>query len=174
VALVRRAALLTRDALGEHGLASAVVATGSKGYHVIVPIVPSVEVETLAHAVRQFATLLAAKHTGALTTAFRIKERGGAVFVDWLRNNPSASVVAPYSLRATPRASVAAPLSWDELERVAPDGFGIDDAAQLLQRDDPLAQLAETPGDAQAFVRDVEEAFTRSGLVLEPFDRFRS
>jgi DNA primase len=69
---------------------------------------------------------------------------------------------------------VATPLSWDELERIAPDGFGIDDAQQLLQRDDPLAQLADTPGDPQTFVRDVDEAFARSGLVLEPFDRFRS
>lgn len=172
--LVRRAAVLARDALAAHGLRSVPVATGSKGYHVVAPIAPTVEVEALAHAVRQLATLLAAQHPGALTTVFRVALRGGAVFVDWLRNNPSASVIAPYSLRATPRARVATPIGWDELTRVAPDAFGIDDVAELLARPDPLAELAATPGDATAFVRDVGAAFAASGLVLATFDRFRS
>ena len=174
VDLVRSAALATREALASHGLASALVATGSKGYHVVAPIEASVDVEALSLAARQFATLLAATQPSTLTTAFRIAERGKRVFVDWLRNNPSASIVAPYSLRATRRASVATPIAWDELADTAPDAFTIDDLERLCAREDPLAQLASTPGDPRRFVEEVSAAFAASGLVLEPFDRFRS
>lgn len=93
---------------------------------------------------------------------------------DWLRNNPGATVVAPYSLRARSRATVATPLVWSELDETAPDAFTMADAARLLDRPDSLAELAEMPTDAKRFVAAVDEAFQASGLVLETFDRFRS
>lgn len=173
-ALVRRAAFITRDALAELGLATVPIATGSKGYHVVAAIRPSVSSEELVIAVQKVSALLVAKHPDELTTAFRIALRGKRVFMDWLRNNPGATVVAPYSLRARPRATVAAPLSWEELEATAPDAFGIGDVDRLLDRPDSLADLAKAPSDAEAFVAAVDKAFERSGLVMEAFDRFRS
>lgn len=174
IAAVRQAALVVRDALAELGLASVPVATGGKGYHVIAPITPSVPAEQLAHASHQLATLLASQHPALLTVSYRIALRGERVFLDFLRNAPMASVVAPYSLRATARATVATPLAWDELHERAPDGFTLEDAEALLARPDTLGELAQTPSDPQPFVTRVEEAFSRSGLVLEHFDRFRS
>jgi bifunctional non-homologous end joining protein LigD len=174
IALVRRAAWITRGALAELGVETVPVATGSKGYHVVGALRPSASAEELAVAVQKVAALLAAKHPDELTVAFRIALRRGRVFVDFLRNFPSATVIAPYSLRARPRASVATPLTWSELDTTAPDAFGIDDLERLLDRPDPLAELSAAPSDAQAFVTAVDAAFERSGLVLEPFDRFRS
>ena len=100
--------------------------------------------------------------------------RGERVFVDWLRNNPIATVIAPYSLRARPRATVATPLTWSEIETTDPDAFGIDDLDRLLDRPDPLAGLASAPSDTGRFVAAVDVAFEAAGLVLETFDRFRS
>lgn len=171
---VRRAARITRDALAEFGLTTVPVATGSKGYHVVAAIEPSLTSAALAVTMQKMAALLAAKHPNELTTAFRIAERGQRVFVDWLRNNPSATVIAPYSLRARPGATVATPLSWEELDGVAPDAFFIDDLLRLLDRPDTLAALSESPGDGERFASAVDAAFERSGLVLEVFDRFRS
>jgi bifunctional non-homologous end joining protein LigD len=171
---VRRAAQLTRSALAELGLESVPVATGSKGYHIVSPIQPLLDLEELVVTMHRFATLLAAKHPDELTIAFRIAQRGERVFIDWLRNNPSASVVCPYSLRARPRASVAAPLAWEEIDVIAPDAFTIDDVARLLDRSDALAELAQRPNDPAPFVSAVAAAFEASGLVLEAFDRFRS
>lgn len=173
-ARVRRAAYIVRDALAEHGLASVPIATGSKGYHVVSAIRPSVSSDALAVTVQKFAALLAARHGEDLTIVFRIALRGGRVFVDWLRNNPMATVIAPYSLRARPRATVAAPLSWAEIETTDPDAFAIGDLERLLDRPDALAGLASAPGDAERFVAGVSAAFEASGLVLETFDRFRS
>ena len=173
-ARVRRAAYVVRDALAEHGLATVPIATGSKGYHVVSPIRPSASTETIAVTVQKFAALLAARHGEELTIVFRVALRGGRVFVDWLRNNPVATVIVPYSLRARPRATVAVPLTWAEIETTDPDAFAIGDLDRLLDRPDPLAELASTPSDTERFVAAVDAAFEASGLVLETFDRFRS
>ena len=174
VALVRRAARFTRDALASFGLETVPVATGSKGYHVVAAVRPSVTADVLATTMQKVAALLAAQHPDDLTIVFRVALRGERVFVDWLRNLPLATVVTPYSLRSRPRATVAVPLAWDELDTAAPDAFTIDDLERLLDRADPLAQLALAPSDAEPFVGVVDAAFERSGLVLETFDRFRS
>ena len=173
-ARVRRAAVVVRDALAEHGIESVPVATGSKGYHVVSAIRPSASSEAIAVALQKFATLLAASHGDELTTAFRVATRGERVFVDWMRNNPLATVVAPYSLRARPRAPVATPLTWAEIETIDPDAFSIADLDRLLDRPDPLAELASAPSDPERFVSAVDSQFESSGLVFEPFDRFRS
>ncbi len=172
VALVRRAAHLVRERLAGLGLRCVPVATGSKGFHLVAPIRPEVEGEALATALQQLAELVASEHPDVLTTQFRIRDRGRRVFVDWLRNRTLATVIAPYSLRARPRANVATPIPWSDLDDTAPDAFTIDDAEKLLDRPDPLA-LAE-PGDAAPFVAAVAAAFEAAGLVLVPFDRFRS
>lgn len=173
-ALVQRAALVVRDVLGELGLATAPMATGSKGYHVVAAITPTVEAEQLALTAHKVASLIAHAHSKELTTAFRIALRGGRVFVDWLRNRPSATAVAPYSLRARASASVATPLSWAELPTTPPDAFSINDVEALRERPDSLAELARAPCDAQRFVNGVDAAFEAAGLELESFDRFRS
>ncbi len=173
-AAVRRAARLVCERLGELGLASVPVATGSKGYHVVSAILPGVDGETIANATHKLATLLVAAHPAELTTAFRVALRGKKVFVDWLRNNPGATVVSPYSLRARPRASVATPLRWEEIDGVDPDTFTIADVDRLLDRPDSLADLAVHAIPAGPFVAAVDAAFERSGLTLESFDRLRA
>ncbi|HET8936296.1 MAG TPA: non-homologous end-joining DNA ligase [Polyangiales bacterium] len=173
-ALVQRAALLVRAALSEFGLPCLPMATGSKGYHLVAPITPSVDSDQLALTAFKLATLLSARHPDELTITYRVALRGQRVFLDWLRNNTNASAIAPFSLRANARARVATPLAWDELASTPPDAFGISDIDKLLDRLDPLFELMKAPADPQPFVDQVFEAFERSGLVLEPFDRFRS
>jgi bifunctional non-homologous end joining protein LigD len=174
VALVRRAAHLVRDALAEFGLPTVPLATGSKGYHLIAAIEPTLDADRLASAVQKFGALVVAAHPQELTLAYRVALRGSRVFIDWLRNMPVASVIAPFSLRATAHASVATPLTWAELDSVDPGGYALGDLDRLLDRPDPLAQYSAMPHDAAPFVLAVELAFEAAGLVLETFDRFRS
>ncbi|HEY8426944.1 MAG TPA: hypothetical protein VIL20_01160, partial [Sandaracinaceae bacterium] len=102
---LRRAARIVRDAMAEHGLPTAPVATGSKGYHLVARIAP-IESDALSGALERLATLLVAAHPDELTLEFEIADRGARVYLDWLRNLPLATAVVPYSLRAKPRATV--------------------------------------------------------------------
>jgi len=170
--LVRRAARDARAFLGELGLETALVATGSKGYHLVGRLGGALTADRVLATTQKAAELLAAHAPEVMTTAFRVVKRGKRVFVDWLRNAPLATVVAPYSLRARPGATVAVPLAWDELDARAPDAFGLRDLDELLARPDPLLALA--PSDGDAFAARVDAAFDAAGLVLTQFDRFRS
>jgi bifunctional non-homologous end joining protein LigD len=172
VALVRRAAAATRALCTELGITTMPLATGSKGYHVIARIAPSVDLGTTSTAMQQLATLLVHRHDDIFTSAFRIERRGRRVFVDWMRNHYGATVIAPFSLRAREGAPVAVPLTWDELDERAPDAFNLDNIDARLEHDDPLDALE--PQDARAICTRINEAFDEADLELEQFDRFRS
>lgn len=167
-ALVRCAAERVVERLGAWGLPTVLVATGSKGYHVVAPIVRGVESHELAEAGQKIGLLLEQADPDTFTNAFKVAKRGGKVFVDWMRNFPMATVVAPFSLRARARPTVAAPIRPAELGAVAPDAFDLDSVPAA----DPLA--AAPAADPAPFLAAVEEAFAASGLPLAPFDRFRS
>lgn len=111
---VRAAAAATRELLDELGLASAVMTTGSRGLHVIVPLDRHADFDTVRAFAHDAAEILAARHPDSLTTAARKEGRGGRLYLDVQRNAYAQTAVAPYAVRARPGAPVAAPLTWDE------------------------------------------------------------
>jgi bifunctional non-homologous end joining protein LigD len=124
VGAARAATTAVGDVLGSFGIEGFPLATGSKGFHVWVPLIPpDGGFAATALASRAVAGLAAAAHPGELTTEFLKRNRAGRVFVDWLRNAPTATVVVPYSLRPRPGAPVAVPLGWDELASTEPEGW---------------------------------------------------
>ena len=115
--VLRAAALALRDFLDELGLASWVKTSGSKGYHIIVPLDGNAsfgEVARFAHAV---GALLVSRDPEHLTQEFSKADRGGRILVDTGRNGYSATFAAPYAVRAKPAAPVSAPCTWEELAR---------------------------------------------------------
>lgn len=122
---VRTAALNLRDLLEELGLPSWVKTTGSKGFHIVVPLdreTPIGAVDRFAGAVGQFFVTLYPK---TLTQEFSKSDRHGRIYVDTGRNGYGATFAAPYTIRAKRGAPVSAPCAWDELERgeVKPNSF---------------------------------------------------
>ena len=124
---VRATALRLRKVFEQLGLAAFVQTTGSRGLHVVAPIVPGPDNDEVLAFARTLAEQLAASDPGRLTTEFRKAKRGARLYLDVARNGYAQTVVAPYTVRARPGAPVATPLDWDEVRttRLTPDRWTI-------------------------------------------------
>ena len=122
---VRAAALALRALLEELELPSWVKTSGSKGFHIVVPLDAKADfgdVSSFAHSV---GALLVRRHPETLTQEFHKADRGRRILVDTGRNGYSATFAAAYAVRARPGAPVSAPCTWEEVERgeVGPRSF---------------------------------------------------
>ena len=113
---VKRAAFDLRDRLDGLGLPTWAMVTGGKGVHIVCDIRRTVPWETATLFARTLTTVLADEEPDRFVAVMSKARRTGRIFIDWLRNQPQATAVAPFSLRARPGATVAVPVSWEVLE----------------------------------------------------------
>lgn len=99
--------------------------TGSRGYHIVVPIKPTHTFDIIHDFAKKLAQELASKYPSIMTTNPLLKERKGRIFIDYLRNSYGQTSVAPYSIRAIEKAPIATPIEWRELGRTNPQKFNI-------------------------------------------------
>src|SRR5262245_7170858 len=133
---LRAAALRLRDVLTELGLPSWVKTSGSKGFHIAVPVDLKTgfgEVNRFAYGV---ARLLIKQDPDNLTLEFSKVDRAGRILVDTGRNGYSATFAAAYAVRAKSGAPVSAPCTWEELERgdAAPQSFTLRTMTKRIER----------------------------------------
>ncbi|HVH65924.1 MAG TPA: hypothetical protein VM674_07795, partial [Candidatus Acidoferrum sp.] len=144
--LVRRTALKLRTMLAELQLNAFVKTTGSRGLHVVVPIVVGPRFEE-AHLFADFVgQRLAADDPEHLTTEFIKQKREGRLFIDVNRNAYAQTAVAPYAVRARPGAPVAVPVPWSAVEKddLRPDGVTVRNVwDRLRRRADPWAEMED-------------------------------
>jgi bifunctional non-homologous end joining protein LigD len=145
------AALETRERLSALGLDSFCRTTGGKGLHVVVPLATRVNRNpgwTAAAAFsRAVCAQMAADSPGSYVVNPRLSARRGKIFLDWLRNGPKATAIAPLSPRARPGAQVAMPLGWEELTpALDPARFTIRTASARLRERDPWADYDRAAG----------------------------
>ncbi|MGA5076321.1 non-homologous end-joining DNA ligase [Streptomyces griseoincarnatus] len=113
---VREAARWLGELLDELALPSALMTTGSRGLHVVVPLDGGQDFDTVREFAREVADTLADAHPDRLTTAARKKDRGDRLYLDVGCNAYAQTAVAPWTVRALPGASVATPLTWEQLD----------------------------------------------------------
>ena len=132
---VKDAALQVRRSFDALGLESFALLTGGKGIHVVVPLVPEAEWDAVREFAKLFCTALAEAAPGRFTVAIRRSERRGRIFLDFLRNQRTATAILPWSARARSGMPVAAPVTWDELNAIErSDAFSISHVEALLER----------------------------------------
>jgi bifunctional non-homologous end joining protein LigD len=132
---VKGAALQLRRSFEAVQLDSFALLTGGKGIHVVVPINPTAEWASVREFAKTFCTALAEADPDRFTVALRKEQRRGRIFLDYLRNQRTATAVLPYSARARDGSPVAAPIGWEELEGLdRADAFSIRDVERLLSR----------------------------------------
>lgn len=140
---VREAALDVRAVMGELDLMAWIMTTGSKGYHVVIPLDRDADFDEVRRFARDVALVVLRRHEKRYTLQQRKAKRGERIFLDVLRNAYGATAVAPYAIRAREGAPVATPISWEELEDGAdPRDWSIATAPErLAQKEDPWAGM---------------------------------
>jgi bifunctional non-homologous end joining protein LigD len=139
--VLRSAAASLRGLLEELGLTAFLKSSGSRGLHVVVPLVPSVDTDTVNAYGIAVAEALAARHPDDFTTEGRIANRHGRLYLDTGRNGYAQTMAAPYAVRARPGAPVSVPLDWSELDGWEPGRHTVRSIAERLDAPDPWAGL---------------------------------
>jgi bifunctional non-homologous end joining protein LigD len=146
-ARVRPTALRLGALLHELGLPAFAKTSGSRGYHVVVPLDGAADYDLVRDFSQDVAALLARAHREHLTTEVRKRRRGGRILIDTLRNAYAHTAVPPYAVRARPGAPVAMPVDWAELEdpTMQPQRYTLRDVPTLLlTRADPWRALSRS------------------------------
>jgi len=114
--MLRDAAVSLRDLLEELGLPSWVKTSGSKGFHIAVPLDGKTDMDDVARFAHTVGMVLVKRDPKNLTQEFHKVDRGRRILIDTGRNGWSATHAAVYAVRTKPGAPVSAPCTWKELE----------------------------------------------------------
>jgi bifunctional non-homologous end joining protein LigD len=114
-AQMQEAAQLVHAFLDELGLPCFLKTSGGKGLHVVVPIKPYYDWDTVKAFSKQVVEHMAATLPERFAFKSGPKNRVGKIFIDYLRNGRGATTIAAWSARARPGLGISVPVAWDEL-----------------------------------------------------------
>ncbi len=144
---VVEATRLTKEMLDVLGLESFLKTSGGKGLHVVVPLTPKDDWDT----VKDFSQAVVVHLAKTLPKLFVAKSgasnRMGRIFVDWIRNGRGATTAAAFSVRSRPGLGVSVPLAWSELGKIeSASQWNIFNLHERIakQRSDPWKDYAGT------------------------------
>jgi bifunctional non-homologous end joining protein LigD len=134
--MLRDGALALRDLLEELGLPSWVKTSGSKGFHIVVPLDGKTDMGQVERFTHSVGSLLVHRDPRRFTQAFLKADRGRRILVDTGRNGWSATHASVYAVRAKRGAPVSAPCTWEELEsgRVGPTTFTLKNMSARIEK----------------------------------------
>ena len=141
------AALEIRERLKKIGLESFCKTTGGKGLHVVTPLsggkdaVPWAAAKDFAHIIcAQMAQDSPKKYLDTMSK----KDRVGRIFLDYLRNDRTATAVAVLSSRARAGATISMPIHWKDVKAgLDPARYTVRTGAALLQKLKPWNDYAQ-------------------------------
>ncbi len=154
------AAVELRERLRKVGLESFCKTTGGKGLHVVTPLLNGTRKSERSswESAKLFAKTICAQMATDdprqyLITASKAT-RKGRIFLDYLRNDRTATAVAVLSPRARPGAPVSMPLNWPQVRSTLdPSIYTLQTAPKLLARARPWADYQKSAGSLAAAAR---------------------
>lgn len=134
-----------RQFLSDLGLVAFLKTTGGKGLHLVVPLERRHGWPEVKSFARSAAEAMARAHPERYLTRISKAERRGRIFIDYLRNDPTSTAIAPYSTRARAGAPVATPIAWEELTAgLDPEHFDINTVPGRIRKTaDRWSSIAE-------------------------------
>ena len=133
---LKAATFQLRDFLAELGLPSWLKTSGSKGFHIVVPLDGKSNMAEVAGFAHTVGALLVKRDPDNLTQEFHKVDRGRRILIDTGRNGYSATFAAAYALRPKPGAPVSAPCTWEEIEsgKVMPQSFTLRNMPDRMEK----------------------------------------
>ena len=126
-----------KKVLDNLNLKSFLKTSGGKGYHVCIPFKNNLTWKKFYKISEDIANILENTYPELFTTNIRKENRKGKIFIDYLRNQKSATFVAPYSIRLRKSAPISMPISWNELDKIKPNEITIDSVIKRANKKDP-------------------------------------
>jgi bifunctional non-homologous end joining protein LigD len=162
---VRGAAATFVALLRELGLRPWAMATGSRGYHVVVPLARRVDYDVVREFSRDLAELAVRRQSDVFTVEQRKAKRGGRILIDMQRNAYAHTAVSPYSVRPRPGAPVATPLHLEELDDDATraDRWTLNTVLdRLAENGDPWKQIFQDAQTLTSARRRLDDALAET------------
>ncbi len=150
-ARTREVALSLKALLDSISLSSFVKTTGKTGLHIYVPILRTLDYDTVRASCETIGRFLIRQHPRDITMDWTVDKRTGKVFFDHNQNVRGKTLASIYSPRPLPEAAVSMPLRWDELEK---DGQLYPTDFTILTAPDRVAKLGDLWADILHAKRD--------------------
>ncbi len=157
-ARVIEAAKTVRARLEAVGLVAFCKTTGGKGLHVVTPLTNDTDGPDWDAAkafARAICEAIAAGAPDRYVVNMSKARRKGRIFLDYLRNDRTATAVAPLSPRARPLAPVSFPLTWSQVKP------GLDPLKWTVGSAPALLRKTRAWSDYDAGARPLAEAIAR-------------
>ena len=126
-----------KEILDNLNLKSFLKTSGGKGYHIVIPFRTKITWKKFYKISEDIANILVNTYPDIFTTNIRKENRHNKIFIDYLRNQKSATSVAPYSIRLKKNAPISMPISWQELDKIKPNEITINNVFKRLKKKDP-------------------------------------
>ena len=169
------------ELLDEFGLRSYVKTSGSKGFHIVIPLDGEGDVESAWRFAHGAGAVLVKRHPHMFTQEFIKADRGEGIFVDTGRNLPGATFAAVYAVRAKPGAPISAPCTWAEVEGgiVGPRTFTLRTMAARIRdvgeiwsgMDDRRCSLHDATAKLQTMLTDADWREALAASTRRPMSR---
>ncbi len=122
--------------------------SGSKGIHILLPLIPKHTYLEVQKGIEGVCRFLLKQRPDICTMERSIKNRQGKIYLDYLQNGRGRTMAGIYSVRPTPQGQVSTPLLWEEvITGVAPEEYTLRNFRKRLETVGDLSLVMKEKND---------------------------